>query len=355
MKENNQSLLLCSILAMLLGFAELTISQTEPVDAVTTTGNEATDSGATAPTHNHANKSLIRQQALSEALPADEVVWLKAGDERLLALYLKEQRGQARGGVIILAEHYHQPSERYWINNLRHTLPTKQWHSLVLAMPEPSFDTTANTAPEQVMAANAPNHKQSDEQGHEQVVDTTTKQNTTETTPNPSPAPQDPVTDNAADKSASPSTPSYQRRAFAAIDAAIRYFNDQGIYNMAIVSEGSSAVYAMQYISNNSDQQIRGLAIINARNPFNDTRLIELIAEQSLPLLDIYFGLDYRDQREAQQRKVASRKLASGQYLQIELPRIATRWDNHEGRLSKRVRGWLDRTASGFEVESPAQ
>ena len=296
------------------------------------------------------------QQAIADALPADEVVWLEAEGEAFLALHINEQSGSARGGVIILAEHYHQPSERYWINNLRHSLATKQWHSLVLAMPR------------MIPAMTSPAPHQAD------AMPSTETEGTDTTTPPESPpeamadneaaSPEDTATETTT-TSMPPATPTadhsntQKRQALAHIDAAIRYYNDQGIFNMVILSEASSTIRALQYIDQLADpqkkKQIRGLAMINARNRNGDDSTIELMVAQDLPLLDIYFNTDYRDQREAQERKVAGRKLAAGQYQQIALPRVATNWQKREDRLSKRIRGWLDRTASGFEVDSSGQ
>lgn len=306
-QHNSKLLLIHSLLCWLLSYAVVVCGQTEPVpdqtDAIPTSTNAS---------RNMAQKN--HQQALSEVFPENEIVWLQAEGKPLLALYLNEQRGSARGGVIILAEHYHLPSERYWINNLRQTLPTKQWHSLVLTMPQQQTlqqptqqDQTTGEANNGNTASELTAHKESN-----------------------------------------------QRQALAVIDAAVNYYNTLGVFNIAIISEGASTIYALQYISNINDTekrtQIRGLALVNARNQFNDTKLIDLIGAQQLPMLDIYLGLDYRDQREAQQRKTAGRQLAPGQYVQTALPRVATIWSAREDRLSKRIRGWLDRTASGFEI-----
>lgn len=334
LQNRYKSLLLNSVLCWLLCYAAVAASQTTSAVETPLPGDQSAELGAAQPNP---------QQALSELFPADEVVWLPADGERVLALYLEEQSGSARGGVIILTDYYHQPTERYWINNLRHTLPAKQWHSLVLAMPTQEVSLTVSTTPPDATAVE-------------------TEQNpvapaTTETEPEPENKATDDSTpaaslDSKAEQAVQKTN--NQRRALAAIDAAINYFNTQQIVNIAIVSEGGSAVYALQYLSSIVDSEqskkILGLALIDARNHFNDTSLIDLLAEQTLPMLDIYLGLDFRDQREAQQREIASRQLPTGQYLQIAMPRIATRWDNHEDRLSKRVRGWLDRSASAEEV-----
>lgn len=315
------------MLCWLLSYTTMAIGQAEP-----TTDNATATSASNMSQADH-------QQALSQALPAKEVIWLQAEGERFLALYLNEQSGSARGGIIILAEHYHQPSERYWINNLRHTLPEKQWHSLVLAIPQQkaSQADTTKTAPTPSATTETEPSATSPTTGQNQVTNDNSGANASDKNP-----------DSDAEKE------NNQRQALAAIDAAINYYNAQGVFNVAIISEGASAIYALQYISNISNtekrKQIRGLALVNARNQFNDTSIIELMAAQQLPILDIYLGLDYRDQREAQQRKVASRQLSPGQYVQVAIPRTATSWDSREDRLSKRVRGWLDRTASGFEV-----
>ena len=321
------------MLCWLLCYAATAAGQTAPTAQTPLPGDQQPDEPASAAQANP-------QQALSELLPTDEVVWLPAEDERVLALHIEEQSGSAKGGVIILTDYYHQPTERYWINNLRHTLPAKQWHSLVLAMPAQQVSLTSSAAPSTDTDTDT-------EQKPEVPASTETETEAKapgDTTLDDSALGSNPVSmlDNKAEQQTN-----NQRRALAAIGAAINYLHSQEVFNIAIVSEGGSAVYALQYLSGASDpaqsKKILALALIDARNHFNGTSLIDLLATQTLPILDIYLGLDYRDRREAQHREVASRQLPADQYLQIAMPRIPTRWDSHEDRLSKRVRGWLDK------------
>ena len=142
-----------------------------------------------------------------------------------------------------------------------------------------------------------------------------------------------------------------EQASLAHIESAISYFNEQGIYNMVILGERSSAEFAAKYIQQLSDpnkkRQIRGLALVNA----NSSALNQTIPGLSLPILDIYFDDGLAIKQAAKQRKYSSQPLARGLYQQVRMPKLSQHSRQQgEDRLSKRVRGWLDKRAAGFSI-----
>ena len=135
------------------------------------------------------------------------------------------------------------------------------------------------------------------------------------------------------------------------LQSAIAFFNDKGIFNMVLFAEGSSADlianFTKQIKGAKESKQIRGIALVNAYG----TDIQEQINQLPFPVLDIYVE-DYAQHiRAAKQRLRNSKGLARQQYQQVRMPRVASlqRFDN-EGRLTKRIRGWLDKRAAGFSV-----
>ena len=253
---------------------------------------EETETTSATPAANSSAVPNGNDSLLLEDIPKKELCWLTINQQQSLCLYRKASRGKAKGGVLILPGINQNPASPGIINTLRYTLSENRWHTLAITMPDPASETAADLA-----------------QQH--------------------------------------------------IAAGIQHLNTQGVYNIVIIGEGTSASHGMQYINalppaaEDSFQQIRGLAMINPRNrlPGTDFDLSTAVVKAPVPVLDLFLDKDYRDQREAGLRLQGSRQLPDGHYMQIELPLVGPNWDQQDDRLSKRVRGWLDRRAAGFAVD----
>ena len=133
--------------------------------------------------------------------------------------------------------------------------------------------------------------------------------------------------------------------------SAIRFLNDKGIFNMVLLGEGASANLVAEYASKiddkNLSKQIRGIAILNAYG----TGIEQQIGQLPFPILDIYFDDNPQHRLAARSRQLNSKGLRKGQFQQVRMPRVSyqQRADS-EGRLAKRIRGWLDKRAAGFSV-----
>ncbi len=265
-------------------------------------------------------QSLADQQ-LAEQLPAREVRWLEVNGRQVLALHRKPSGGKPKGGVLILPGSHQPPTSPDTVDALRHTLSENNWHTLVITLPE----TTATRRPPPAPIAAAGD----DNDGGDEAAQ-------------------------ATELTAADATPA----GLPHIAAGLRFLNQQGIFNIAIVGYGTGAVHGIEYITslppatNGALQQVRGIVIINPRNHLigNQRDIADAIDELSVPALDLFLGVDYRDPREASARLYAGRELPQGQYTQTELPRTAPNWQQQEDRLTKRVRGWLDKHAAGHTV-----
>ena len=228
---------------------------------------------------------------LTKNLPPEEICWLEVEGQPVLGLYRKANHGEAKGGALILPGLNNNPASPGLINSLRHSLSENRWHTLVIAMPQGDSEADANQA-----------------QQH--------------------------------------------------IAAGIQQLNQQGIFNIALVGQGSGATHAMAYVNQLPEpaagklQQIRGIAMVNSKNslPGYSQPITDAIKGLIIPALDLYVHNDFRRHRAAKQRLEASRQLPQGLYQQLRLPLSTPYADEREERLSKRVRGWLDRHASGFAV-----
>jgi hypothetical protein len=265
--------------------------------------------------------------AAADALTGDQTQWLSADGQQFLALYTKERSGSARGGVVMVTTAPRSPSESAALLNLHHTLPDRNWHSLLVSPVSPAPTATSN------------------------IPDTEAQVETKEAT---APAANQQAPADSAANDTPPAQPAPSIIISSSVKSGVAFLNQQGIFNMVLIGEGDSAVRVMHYIANLSGEQakqIRGAVLLNPRNQLGDHQLPGMIAALKIPVLDIYNNLDYRDREEALKRQQQSQTLAAGQYTQVELPRISTIAEG-ENLISRRIRGWLNKTASGFEVKT---
>lgn len=144
------------------------------------------------------------------------------------------------------------------------------------------------------------------------------------------------------------------------IAAAVNYLNQQGIYNIALLSQGGSAVLAVNYVANlpapppGEFQQLRALILLNAKNqvviagqPFNS---LNLLSEVKLPVLDAYNNSDFQQKQHARQRKTIGRQHGK-RYQQARLPLSDYSDTSQDNRVTKRIRGWLDTNIAGFMID----
>lgn len=278
-----------------------------------------------------------KPELLAKELQAEQVTWLSVGEQPVLALYNAEISGDARGGVIVLPRHEHSIGTLTLLNNLQQTLVDNNWHALTVSMPPvKEAAKVKNTPPKKDIAT-------------QQEGDTTASE--IEATPAPA------IEENSATSTKKMETPiDYEKLAQQHIEAAVLFLNRKGIFNIVILGEGSGANRAISYINNITDperkKQIRGLAMINAYNSIEGSanNITELVPKLQIPTLDIYFDDSNRFPADAKKRQRSSSSLPRGRYQQLKMPRMLSGWNDKEDRLSKRIRGWLDRSAAGFTI-----
>lgn len=203
------------------------------------------------------------------------------------AFYLAEKSGTAHGGVLIVPDHGEKPNTYGDLNLLRHTLADNHWHTLALD--------TSNLQPPDIQQL---------------------------------------------------------------IAAGVVYLNGKGVFNIAVLGKGQGTAHALRYVANlpsvaaGSIQQIRALVMINANNvvPTLDGNAMAPLTQLRLPVLDAYQGSNFRQQQQAAERKQLVNR-QNTQYQQARLPYSTTQTPQQESRITKRIRGWLDKHVAGFMVD----
>lgn len=236
---------------------------------------------------------MAAESPVDKAIPEHEKAWLNIDGKKSLAYYLSEATGQAYGGVILSPDIATHPLVSKTISSLRVALSDNHWHTLAL--------------------------------------------NTSELNPS---------------------------QAEKAIAAGIKFLNEQGVFNIAVLGEGSGAAHSIHYLASRQTatsgqgeqgtvDQIRALIMINANNaiPGESDKTLEELATLNLPILDAFSNNDYLEQQLAEQRKKATRKSTNRRYQQIKLPLESSFRQANDNRITKRIRGWLDKNIAGFTVD----
>lgn len=311
-----------ALLAASLSFAAMhsAYAQQEQLDA---TADEAQTSPAAAPPpppRPVPDTAKERQRLLSEELGEDAIVWLTAAGDKFISLWEPDRSGQPFGAILIVHGEGQTADWPYTISALRQSLPDHGWSTLSISLPNPE----QTSAPPRTSADNNP------------------EPSTTETL------------------------------VIERMKAAMAYLNKRGQYNIVILAHGVGASRSVQYLSALSssapsnlptggrsrataiiERPIRALIMVNARNGIAgaDDNLTQHLNDRSLPVMDIYFGDHVLDATEPQQRKLAAKKNRIANYHQSKLLEPASNWQEGENRLTRRVRGFLNKYAKGVEID----
>ena len=264
------------------------------------------------------------ETTLGDSVAAHERIQLASGNGQFLALYRPDTSGTPRGGAIILPPLNAHPNWPGVIHQLRTTLPDFGWASLSLQLP-PLNDAAVSIG------------------DYDRQL------------------------------------PEISKR----IESAIRYFNSKGIGNIALIGKGVGACAAAGYLADNgAGTPIQAFVGISMRGFADNTNSWlyspKSLRKLSLPVLDIYGSLDYRDViRSVETRGQAARqasldsannaRLAAFQhsataesaqtrrsgyiaYRQISLAGADGQYNGSEKQLVKRVIGWLKQHAGGITI-----
>ncbi|MFL0810537.1 MAG: alpha/beta hydrolase family protein [Agarilytica sp.] len=352
--KNSLSVYVFSLLLILI--AGKTLAQEAPTKEENEAPSPVTSDEK--PVATNAPRPNIDTEKNSIALIADELdtseqVWLQAPSEQFLALWQKDRTGNPFGAVLILHGEGQTVDEPDEINALRLSLVHHGWATLSINLPNtkkakipprptptpPSTNTSEKTGDEKEQ-----NEKNAEAMAEdiEKKIDKTSVQNS--------------QTNNEAD----PEDTSKSR-----LDAAIAYLNKQGQYNIVIVGHGVAATRAIKYIQSMTGRKnigkvqvgviqrpIRAVIWVAARNNIPETpdHIDQFISDPELPILDIYYGEHYLDDIETKARYRSTREKGVAHYYQVKMMRPTGSDEDHENRLTRRIRGFLDRHAKGVEV-----
>ena len=242
-----------------------------------------------------------RRDLLAEEVQDGEVHWLQAADEEFMAIWQANRSGDSVGAVLILHGDGQSADWPHTVSALRNNLSLHGWSALAINLPI--------------------------EGGDEEIVS-------------------------------------------ARLTAAMSFLNRQGQYNVVVIGHGSGALRAARFIHQLSATRpqrttrnaamprrargpVRAMVMVAARNSHSNggDTLQSFLTDPLLPVLDIVYGDHYLDEIEPQKRRQHAKRMALEHFYQTRLMRPTSSGEASENRLTRRIRGFLNRHAKGVEVD----
>ncbi len=260
-----------------------------------------------------------RRALLTEQYPPQHIRHLDAGGDAFTALWRKDQSGDAFGAVLLVPGDGQTANWPHTIDVLRNDLPQNGWSTLAIdiqPLPTPPASALTGESSPDLNGRLAKNLEQN----------------------------------------------------IARIQAAIRFLNEQGQFNIIVVGYGRSAYRVMEFAQDDAGaappssantqtfkmtHPVRALILINPKHLDGSTLAYEYgdFRFKAVPVLDIIFGTHYLDHDDAKTRQQEARAARFENYVQLKLMKPTSTVFSEENRLSRRVRGFLNKYAKGVEIE----
>lgn len=278
------------------------------------------------------NLRLKQKELLSGELDGTSMVELNAAGEQFIALWEPDRSGSPIGALLIAHGEGQTADWPNTLHPLRTNIVTHGWATLSISLPNPQ-------------GPHVPKRQVEGEKAE---------------------TPIEPVSDNNSVEDIA------QKRLMVGFE----YLHQQGQYNIVIVGHGVSATRALHFTKVLTEESsgaeksqtrvkktkvliqrpIRAAILLNARNkiahtPSFTSNLPELLEMGSLPTLDLYFDDHYQDFTEADLRLKSARLNHIEHYYQVKLMEPTSEIFEGENRMTRRVRGFLNKHAKGVEIK----
>lgn len=327
-KKNRLSLLAFSLSLALSGLAIAQDEMPENTNAENSTQSEQNPEATTKPevSRKVPDAESERIAALKAQYPPEDLKKLQASSGEFTALWREDQSGKAFGAILIVPTDGQTANWPHTIDVLRTELPKGGWSTL-------SIDVRATTP------TRAPSRSSSESNTNNMPEADTVNQ-------------------------IEQSDINLER-----IKSAIEFLHSEGQYNIILLGFGASAERVLNYTqdakaagmqktvrsaaNNNMQRPIRAMILVNpkSKKSMPIAPMITSFPYKDMPMLDLIVGTHYLDKLDATQRKQNARSASYEAYIQIQMLEPSNLIFGKENRLSRRVRGFLNKYAKGVEIE----
>ena len=291
----------------------------------------------------------MRDRTLYARAIGDQAQWLDTEYGKVLALY-RPTEAKKTEGVLVLFHAAEDPE--FWppiLENLRANLPRYGWETLAMTLPQ-QYPLPVPIRHSSSSTSTLNNQEEAEPETTQTKPDTGSASSTDNSTPNQS------------SSSAVARTTLIQ----AYVDATFKFLQDKGQFNAVLLVDNSSAPPVLQQLlpqirQNPGDPEtidgpLQAVVITNLQSQelLDTSELSALFTNKDLPVLDVFFSPDDAEQRKARDlhRAVAMRQKLENYYQALldNQPKMVE--SDPRSFLTARVRGFMDRHASGTETKA---
>ena len=246
----------------------------------------------------------------ANALPPGQFRLLGGGDAAVPALWIEQMTGQPQGGALIVHDDGQHPDWPRLVQDLRRHLPDSGWSTLAISVPPKPMPRVPPRTLEngEIVAASA-----------------------------------------AGNEPDATFDPEISRR----LQLALTELTDnESLFNLALIGVGTGAVQLARFLVEEVQPQAIenagfGLILVGAHE--RDTEaLMALLANVTVPVLDIYLPTD-RARQAAQQRRAAVQRAGLTQITQVQEQPWVTAHRSGPQVVTRRTWGWLRNQMGGRE------
>jgi pimeloyl-ACP methyl ester carboxylesterase len=126
------------------------------------------------------------------------------------------------------------------------------------------------------------------------------------------------------------------------IDAALSWLRAQGHERIVLVGHSLGAAMGAYYFADAPDADVAGFVAIGL-SPFDEPqlRIMDVLGQIGIPLLDVYGGADFDEVRDSAAERAAAAS-NTARFEQIEVADADHYFTDHAPELRDAVRQWLD-------------
>lgn len=302
-------------------------------------------------------------QVIASFLPEDGLVWVEHYPEPFLAYWQADRSSLPKGALLILHDEGETPLWQNTTRPLHETLPDYGWATFALSLPKsdtkaiPKRSFPVKTKP--VIVGAEVEEDSSEEASAEVETQDAAIEQAAPLEPDTKDTSESLVKNVAEDKI--PASEIIEQR----LESALRFLHDKGQYNIIVLGSGVNAITAQKFIEKITpkiqnpqlqgqlEKPIRALVLVNSRNrlPTMEKEYDKWFSDKELPVLDIYFKQNARNAHDARKRKKIAKVQGVKFYQQVAINELSGERSWGENKLSRRIRSFLDKNASGVEVE----
>lgn len=287
------------------------------------------------------SRSEAQARDLQGRLPSREQRLLVTDDPASLGLWRPSEGDTTHGLLILLPDDGAHADWPRVIGPLRRAFPATGWQTLSLMLPDP-LDPLAllppRPAPSPPPAAAPEGEAQADEAtpaetpaATEETLDGTAGEPAADDA-----APTEPVT-------AAPTAEELQQALTTRIEARLAGALALADERAVLLGQGTGAYWALRYLVERQPDKVRAVLLVDPREPpLAEPSLEALLGRTELPLLDAYPADRSSAQEAARLRRLAAQ--GNRRYTQLRLEGLPLPPAEHDRRLHRRLRGWLEKT-----------